>query len=106
MRPEAARLGVEGHLGVGRMLADAVRRIWWPIALVASMTRTGRRVVVAAVLPVVWEALASTNRQRSRREMAEWLGLRLADDIAYGAGVWAGAIRARRAGAVLPRLTR
>lgn len=32
-----------------------------------------------------------------------WTAWRLADDLAYQAGVWSGVLRARSAGALLPR---
>ena len=34
-----------------------------------------------------------------------YVGLRLADDVAYSAGVWVGALRARTAEPLLPDLT-
>src|SRR5581483_9280867 len=109
-RAEAARLAVQGHLGGGRLLADALRRAWWPLLVPASATRIGRRVAAAAVLTAAWEAVSATGGggrgARSGRAAAQSLALRLADDLAYGVGVWAGALRDRRLGALLPRLTR
>jgi hypothetical protein len=34
-----------------------------------------------------------------------WAALRVADDLAYGTGVWAGALREREPGPILPRIT-
>jgi len=97
----AAGLATRGHLGGGRLLADALRRVWWPLLLIGARSRVGRRLAGAALIPVLWEALTRPGRIGAGR----WLALRLADDAAYGAGVWVGALKVRRAGALLPRLS-
>ncbi|MGW6331791.1 mycofactocin biosynthesis glycosyltransferase MftF [Nocardia rhamnosiphila] len=84
-----------GHLLAGRALAQAVRRTWWPLAL---LTRTGRRALLVALLPLAVEVLAG------RRPPSWWL-LRLADDLAYSAGVWAGCLRSRTLAPLLPDFT-
>ncbi|MBK1786960.1 mycofactocin biosynthesis glycosyltransferase MftF [Prauserella cavernicola] len=91
--PESLRLAALGHLGAGRLLAEATRRAWWPAAL---LTRRGRRVLLAALVPCAAEALGHS---------PAWLALRLADDLAYGAGVWAGCVRERTAAPLLPTFT-
>jgi mycofactocin system glycosyltransferase len=69
----------------GPQLARALRRSWWPLALAAAaVSPRARRAVAASVLPMVGDPL------------------RLADDLAYGAGVWAGAWRARSIRCLLP----
>ncbi|MBY8862404.1 mycofactocin biosynthesis glycosyltransferase MftF [Nocardia sp. CA2R105] len=90
----ACSIAGRGHLLGGRALADAVRRTWWPLAL---LTRTGRRAVLVALLPLAVEAVAG------RRPPSWWL-LRLAEDLAYSAGVWAGCLRARTLAPLLPDL--
>ncbi|MEU3271547.1 mycofactocin biosynthesis glycosyltransferase MftF [Saccharomonospora sp. NPDC006951] len=94
---ESLRLAALGHLGAGRLLAEATRRAWWPLLL---PTARGRRILLAALLPCLLEWL----RER-RGRTPSWLVLRVADDLAYGAGVWAGAVRERTAAPLLPRFT-
>lgn len=91
----ALALAGKGHLGAGRLLADATRRAWWPLAL---LTRRGRRLLLAACLPLVAETVA-------RRRGPRWVALRIADDLAYGAGVWAGCLRHRTVVPLLPQVT-
>ncbi len=79
-----------------RQLGDALRRIWWPAAL---LTRRGRIVLAAAYLPVVVDAAV---RGRDPRAAL----LRIADDLAYGCGVWSASLRSRRWEPLLPQLIR
>ncbi|MGW0892882.1 mycofactocin biosynthesis glycosyltransferase MftF [Saccharopolyspora sp. NPDC002578] len=97
---ESWRLAALAHLGAGRLLAEAVRRDWWPLlALPALVNRRARLVLLAALLPCLLDAL------RGPRPTPSWLALRVLDDLAYGAGVWAGCARHRTPAALLPRLT-
>jgi mycofactocin system glycosyltransferase len=100
---EAARLAGLGHLYGGRAMADALRRPWWPVATVAALVsrRARRAVLAAAVLPLLVEWL----QQRPGLGPARWVAVRLADDLAYGAGVWAGCWRERSLTALLPDLS-
>jgi mycofactocin glycosyltransferase len=80
-----------GHLGTGRLLAGAIRRAWWPIALVAATkSRAARRIVVASIAALAVEPVPSAGIDRGR-----WWAIRLADDVAYSTGVWRGAWAAR-----------
>jgi mycofactocin system glycosyltransferase len=96
--PSAASLGLaaRGHLGAGRLLADAVRRTWWPIALLSPF---GRRVLLASLLPCL---IAAAGRPHDLDRL-RWAALRIADDLAYGAGVWAGCLRHRTLRPLRPR---
>ena len=100
---EAAKLAGGGHLYAGDQVADAVRRVWWPLALAAAvLSRRARRgVLAAAVVPPMIEWA----RAKPPLGPLRWLGLRLADDVAYGAGVWVGCGRERRADALMPDLS-
>ncbi|WP_395659059.1 mycofactocin biosynthesis glycosyltransferase MftF [Nocardioides sp.] len=74
-------------------------RHWWPaVAAAALVSRPVRRAVVGAVVVDVVVA------QVERPGLDPVLGLagRRLDDLAYGAGLWAGALRARSLRAVLP----
>ena len=104
-RAESARLVLSGHLAAGRQLAVATRRVWWPLALVAALvSRRARPVVVAALLaPAVAEAVAA-RRAPSAPALTD-AAAALADDIAYGAGVWRGVWETGETGALLPAIT-
>ena len=102
----ALRLAALGLLRAGEQLASAVTRIWWPIALPAALgvRRLRRPLLAAALLPVVidWSRTVGA-APLARLDPVRYLGLRLLDDAAYGAGVWVGAVRARTPRVVLPR---
>ncbi|MPY96384.1 MAG: mycofactocin system glycosyltransferase, partial [Acidimicrobiia bacterium] len=99
--PEALRLGGLGHLHAGRWVASALTRAWWPLALVAALSsrRARRAVVAAAVVPPLLEW-----RPGDGMAPAAYVAARLADDVAYGAGVWRGCWAARRLGPLVPDL--
>jgi mycofactocin system glycosyltransferase len=91
------RLALAGHLGAGRQLARAGVRTWWPLlAAGAVFSRRARRLAGLAVAV----HLATTPGMPAERALA------VVDDMAYGAGVWAGVVRERRPGALAPRLSR
>jgi hypothetical protein len=88
---ESARLVVLGHLGAGRQFAAAVTRVWWPIALVAGLAcRRARLPLGAAVVARICS---------SRTPIV------IADDMAYGAGVWRGMLSERTMAPVAPSIT-
>jgi mycofactocin system glycosyltransferase len=98
---ESLRLALRGHLGGGELLADAVTRCWWPVAVpVLAGSRRGRVLLAAAYGRHVREWA----RLRPPVDPARWVAVRAVDDLAYGAGVWWGALRERSAAALLPDL--
>lgn len=100
---EAVQLAGLGHLYGGPVLADALRRPWWPFALAGGLaSRRGRRAIaVAAVAPLLFDWF----RDRPALDPIRWVCLRLTDDIAYGTGVWAGCLHERSFEALRPNLT-
>jgi mycofactocin system glycosyltransferase len=100
---ESVRLAGLGHLYAGRQVAGAITRVWWPIALVAAVLVRGARVPVlaAALVP----AILDWRNDTTSLPAARYVGLRIADDLAYGTGVWLGAIQRRSIGALTPVLT-
>ncbi|MFF3920466.1 mycofactocin biosynthesis glycosyltransferase MftF [Streptomyces sp. NPDC001852] len=96
---DAVALALRGHWGAGRMFADAVTRSWWPVAVPAlAASRHGRLLLAAA-----WARhLADWRAQRPELPLHQWLPARIADDLAYGAGVWWGALRHRTLAPLLP----
>jgi mycofactocin system glycosyltransferase len=99
---EAARLAGKGNLYAGVAVADAVRRAWWPCALVAAVT--SRRACKGVVGAVAIPALLEWRKTRPPIDPLRWTVLRLVDDVAYGTGVWRGCIRERSAAALRPDL--
>jgi len=96
----AARLVVGGTAIGGRTLARAATRHYWPIAvLLATGSRSARRWLLGAA--VVDAAAAWWPLRRSVGPVAFGVGRRL-EDLAYGTGLWAGALRARDPRALLP----
>src|SRR5262249_20447970 len=98
-RPDAARVVADATWWGARQVADAVRRPWWPLALVAAIIvpRARPALLAAVVVPTAVDAF------QHRREIGavEFAVLRLVDDVAYGAGVWMGCVRERSARALL-----
>lgn len=100
---ESMRLAGLGHLYAGRQVASATTRAWWPLAaLVVLFVPRSRLALAAAVLvPPVLDWFGP----RGPDELARFVALRVADDVAYGTGVWMGAIQERRLGALAPKFT-
>jgi mycofactocin system glycosyltransferase len=96
---EAGRLAGIGNLYAGRQVADALRRAWVPL-LVPMALRARSRPVLAAALVV--PALVEWVERRPGLDPARWAALRLADDLAYAAGLWAGSRAAHTTAALRP----
>lgn len=83
----AFRLAGLGNLHAGDQIANAIRRVWWPILAVAALrSRHARRILVAALLG-------------ARHP------IRLADDVAYSIGVWHGMLTERTVAPLIPEIT-
>jgi mycofactocin system glycosyltransferase len=100
---ESVSLAGLGHLYAGRQVANAITRVWWPVALIAAMLvpRLRPPLLGAAIVPALLDWLEG----RGPNTAAQYIALRLADDVAYGAGAWLGAIEERSVGALAPRFT-
>lgn len=96
-------LAVRGQLAVGRYLASATTRSWWPIALVTGLVwrRARAALVVAALAP----SLVDWWRTRPAVDPIRYVAIRLVDDAAYGVGLWAGCRAERSVRALLPVFT-
>jgi mycofactocin system glycosyltransferase len=101
---EGARMVTSGTAWSLRHAVDALRRPWWPFALLLALkSRRARPALVAALL--LPNAIEGRNLPREITPL-QFAGLRLADDVAYGTGVWLGCLRQRSIRALLPALTR
>jgi mycofactocin system glycosyltransferase len=104
----AIGLDVLGFVATGEHLASALRREWWPFAALLALASPRRRrlVLLAAVVPALvdWWRITLERRAGEGLDPLRAVALRLLDDGAYGAGVWAGVWTCRDAGALLPRL--
>ena len=99
----ARQLGLH-HGTVPRVLAQAGRAATMLAApgLVLLATR-GRRGARAAALLTVVPPVVEWWRTRPGLDLPRWVVASVADDVAYGAGVWTGCLRARSFGPLLPR---
>ena len=96
----AAALVLRGQAASGRALARAVTRHHWPLAVaVASVSGRARRGILALAAA---DAVAAWWPQRHRVGPVRFIAGRRLDDLAYGAGLWWGALRARSPRALLP----
>lgn len=98
----AAGLAVEGLGWAVRQEAALALRHWWPLTAVLLPSRTARRMVVSALLV---DAVVGRLEHPDARPLPQLLGRRL-DDLAYGAGLWLGALRSRSVRCLLPRSPR
>lgn len=101
---ESARLAWMTHLQVGRNLASAITRVWWPVAVTIAIF--SRRARIALCAAAVVPALAEWWEKRPRLDPVRFTILRIIDDAAYGTGAWKQMFRERDAGAVLPAIAR
>lgn len=90
----ALELTARSHLRAGAGLARALLRAWWPLAAVGlGLGPRARRALAAAVIA---PALVDWARSPKPAGPAAAVGLRLADDLAYGLGLWEAMLFERR----------
>jgi mycofactocin system glycosyltransferase len=96
----AATLTAFGTVSSLQQVGSALTRHYWPL-VVASATRSPRArraLVVAAVV----DAVLDHRRVRPDLDVLRFGVARRLDDLAYGAGLWIGAVRARSPRALVP----
>jgi mycofactocin system glycosyltransferase len=96
----AAGLVLRGTATAGRTFARAATRHHWPVAVAGALLSRRARGLLAAVAVV--DGLAAWWPHRRAVGPVTFLAARRAEDLAYGAGLWAGALRARDVRALLP----
>jgi hypothetical protein len=99
----AAGLALRGVADTGVAIGRAATMLT-PGLLAAGLTR--RRTAPAALALLLAEPARSWARSRHTLDPLRWSALAIADDVAYGAGVWAGALRARTSAPLCPVLSR
>lgn len=100
----ATVLTAESFLIGSRQLALASSRHYWPLTLVAGIvSRRVRRIVVCTA---VAESLFDwfEHREPGGLDPVRYAFYKRADDIAYGSGLWCGAVRSKSTGALLPKV--
>ncbi|TQL67569.1 mycofactocin system glycosyltransferase [Nocardioides albertanoniae] len=100
----AARLVPYGLAASAKQCAAAMNRHWWPVMIPAALaSRRIRRAWVAAAL---LDGLADWSRSRPDLDPLTYTALRRLDDLAYGAGLWWGAVRHSTTAPLRPALSR
>jgi hypothetical protein len=98
----AAVLTLEGVVATGWQTASALNRHYWPAAAALAIgSRRARRALVAAAIV---EGVADHLRTRPALDPVRYVVAHRLDDLAYGGGLWWGAIRQRSVRALLPEL--
>ncbi len=103
---QTAMLAVRG-LGAGAtQLASAACRHYWPGAVIAALVsrRARRAVATAAVADGVRNWMSRRRRASAPMNPLSFIGLKRLDDLAYGAGLWAGVARQRDLRALRPEI--
>jgi mycofactocin system glycosyltransferase len=96
----AARLSLRGLGWAVRQEAALLLRHWWPLAALGAVTS---RPVRRAVLTAVAVDLIAFQHERPGVDPLTVLAARRLDDLAYGAGLWWGAIRSGSVRCLLAR---
>jgi hypothetical protein len=97
-----ARLAWKGLFSTTRLLARAIMRAWWPLFFIASVVslRLGAMFTFSAFVPPIIGIL-----RKKPYHPIRYVVMRILENLAYGTGVWAGAIRARSIRCLLPVIT-
>ncbi|MFD7205469.1 mycofactocin biosynthesis glycosyltransferase MftF [Streptomyces sp. NPDC059893] len=93
-----------GLAGTAEQTAALMLRHWWPVTAAACLvSRRARRATVAVALA---DTVVEYRRLAPGLDPLRFTVARRLDDLAYGAGVWAGALRGRSTRCLLPRIQR
>jgi mycofactocin system glycosyltransferase len=95
-------LTVAAVRGTAEQLTLCATRHCWPAAALAAVAdRRARRVLIAAA---AIEGLADYRRSGARLNPFAFMLIRRLDDLAYGTGLWRGALQGRTIAPLVPRL--
>jgi hypothetical protein len=89
-----------GSVSTAHQTFAALTRHYWPLSVPAALVsrRARRALLVAAVV----DGVLDHRRTRPSLDLPRYVVARRLDDLAYGAGLWLGAVRARAPRALLP----
>ncbi|WP_369256531.1 mycofactocin biosynthesis glycosyltransferase MftF [Geodermatophilus amargosae] len=96
----AAALVLRGTAAAGRTLTRSATRHHWPLTAVAALV--SRRARRAALAVAAADAVLAWWPHRADVGPLRFAAARRLEDLAYGAGLWAGALRRRDPSALLP----
>lgn len=100
----AMRLNAMTLTGAAWQTAGALTRHWWPLALAGALfSRRIRRAIAVAALA---EGVADWWQHRGELDPVSYLAFHRIDDLAYGNGLWWGAVRHHTTAPLQPRVTR
>jgi mycofactocin system glycosyltransferase len=100
----AGRLAADGLGWAVRHESSLLLRHWWPLAAVGATRSTNvRRAMVTALLVDAAVMVVERRTKSERLGVCTALAGRRLDDLAYGGGLWWGALQARSARVLLPR---
>lgn len=102
--PVAAQLAGRGNLSVGRSLAQALLRPFWPVTLALAVLVPDRRLRLTLAAAALAPSIIDWVRERPDLDPVSFLACRIADDLAYSSGVWVGSLRAGTLDPLTPEL--
>jgi mycofactocin glycosyltransferase len=98
----AARIAGGGTVASALPALSGLTRAWSPALVAALLPRRTRRVALAALL---LPALDDWRHSPGDLDLVRYSALHVADDLAYGAGVWAGCLKERTLRPLVPRIS-
>ena len=98
----ATRIAGDGTVRSAVPALSGLTRAWSPALLAGLAFRRTRK---SAALALVVPALADRRKDKADLSPLRYLALHVADDTAYGAGVWLGCVRDRTVAPLVPRLS-
>ncbi|MGO9296065.1 MAG: mycofactocin biosynthesis glycosyltransferase MftF [Streptosporangiaceae bacterium] len=99
----AALLTLAGLRGTAEQLAQCATRHYWPAAALAAAADRRARGLLLAV--AVADGLADWRRSSANLNPVVFVAIRRLDDLAYGTGLWRGALAARTVAPLVPRIS-
>lgn len=96
----APRLALRGAAAALSQTNALMLRHWWPVT--AALALTSPRIRRAVALGAVIDAAVDYQRLAPALDPVRFAAARRLDDLAYGAGLWLGALRGRSTRALLP----
>lgn len=100
----ARHVALKGLGWAVRQESALVLRHWWPLTAVGVLfSRNARRALVTALAIDLMVGIREHRTHRADIDPVTMIAGRRLDDLAYGVGLWYGAVRARSPRALMPR---